>query len=154
MRRSFISRSFLAAGLVGAACRPADRPAAAGTPAPRAEIIVPAEGATLVGPVTVRLRAEGVTIVPADGQRTPGRGHHHVFVDTDPAPNGTVIPKTEYVFHLGDGSEELTLPALAPGSHRLIAVIADGAHIPLEGVARDTVTITVAGTPDSAAATP
>jgi hypothetical protein len=44
---------------------------------------------------------------------------------------------------MGDGSSEYTFEDVAPGEHRLIAVVADGIHIPLNPSVVDTVMFTV-----------
>jgi hypothetical protein len=126
--------------VVAAACAPAPKSAATA----RVRIVEPAEGATVTAPFTLRLEAEGITVAAADGQRTPGKGHHHLFFDVDPTPADSTIPKTPQIVHLGSGAAEYTVDSLAPGTHRIIAIMADGAHIPIPTVAPDTVTVTVA----------
>lgn len=114
-----------------------------GTVAQTVSILEPANGATIDGPVvTVRL-ATTVPIVQA-GDMTPGTGHHHLFLDGELSPAGTPIPTVPgAVVHLGDGSSEFTFDAVSPGQHRLIAVVANGAHVPLSPPVVDTVTFTV-----------
>lgn len=125
-----------------AACAPA--PKSSTTPAARVRIVAPAEGATVSLPFTIRLEADGITVAAADGQRTPGRGHHHLFFDADVTPADSTIPKTAQVIHLGSGASEFTVESLEHGPHRIIAVMADGAHIPIPTVAPDTVRVVVA----------
>jgi hypothetical protein len=48
---------------------------------------------------------------------------------------------------MGQAQTEFTVEGLAPGEHRLIAVVADGVHIPLDPPVVDTVMITVEGGP-------
>jgi hypothetical protein len=134
-------RTLLLAPIVLAGCGPSRPPAA---PPAAVRIVEPAEGATVPLPFTIRLEATGVRVVPADGQRTPGQGHHHLFFDVAPPSGESVIPKTSEIVHLGSGATEFKVETLAPGPHRIIAVMADGAHIPLTGVASDTVDVTVA----------
>jgi hypothetical protein len=134
-------RSLLFAPLVLVGCGPSRVPPA---PTIGVRITEPAEGATVTLPFTIRLEATGVRVVPADGQRTPGEGHHHLFFDVDPTQGESVIPKTNEIVHLGSGAAEFKVETLAPGPHRIIAVMANGAHIPLTGVATDTVNVTVA----------
>ena len=105
--------------------------------------MAPEEGATVTLPFTIRLEARGVNIVPADGQATPGQAHHHLFFDVSPTPADSLIPKTAEIIHLGSGTSEFTVETLAPGPHRIIAVLADGAHIPLAGAATDTLNVVV-----------
>jgi len=134
-------RPVLVASFVLLACGPSKAPS---TPARGVRIVEPAQGATVKLPFTVRLEATGVRIVPADGQRTPGEGHHHLFFDVSPTAGESAIPKTDQIVHLGSGAADFRVETLTPGAHRIIAVVADGAHIPLAGAAADTVDVTVA----------
>jgi len=104
----------------------------------------PDEGETLMtDAVTVRLSVEGMQIVPA-GDTTSGTGHHHLYLDADLAAPGTPVPTVPgSIIHMGDGSSEYTFEGVAPGEHRLIAVVADGIHIPLNPAVVDTVMFTV-----------
>ena len=113
------------------------------TPTPGVRIVAPVEGATVRVPFTVHLEATGVRVVPSDGLRTPGAGHHHLFFDVPSTSGESVIPKSDQVVHLGSGASDFTVETLAPGPHRIIAVMANGAHIPLAGVASDTVNVVV-----------
>ena len=117
------------------------------------QIVSPEEGATIVGDsVPVVLTASGVEIVPADGEPTPGRAHHHLFLDTDVSPAGEPIPDETDVpglKHLGTGVSNWTFKDVEPGRHRLIAVLALGDHVPLDPWVTDTVHFTVV--PDTAA---
>lgn len=103
----------------------------------------PAEGAEVGPDFTVVLGTENLEIVES-GVFDPDTGHHHIFVDTDPTPMGEVIPaNVPEVIHMGDGSFEYSFEGMEPGEHRLIAVVGDGAHIPLEPPVMDTLTVTV-----------
>jgi hypothetical protein len=107
------------------------------------KITAPATGATVSGPVKVTLVATGVEIVPATVER-PGTGHHHLFVDRDVTGINDTIPKgTTGIIHLGRGQTEFVLDSLKPGPHRIIAVVGDWRHIPLNPWVVDTVQITV-----------
>jgi hypothetical protein len=93
--------------------------------------------------VTVRLSVEGMQIVPA-GDTTSGTGHHHLYLDADLTAPGDPVPTVPgSIIHMGDGSAEYTFEGVAPGEHRLIAVVADGVHIPLNPSVVDTVMFTV-----------
>jgi len=122
----------------------ADAPAASGTATVTVAILEPAESAEVAGPsVHVRLTAEGIQIVPA-GQLVPGPGHHHLYLDADLTPPEAPVPTIPgQVIHLGTGVSEYTFESVAPGAHRLIAVVADGVHVPLQPWVVDTVTFTV-----------
>jgi hypothetical protein len=47
------------------------------------------------------------------------------------------------IVHLGQAQTEHHFEGITPGQHRLIAVVADGAHIPLNPPVVDTVVFTV-----------
>jgi len=107
------------------------------------KIAAPANGATVTGPVKVVLQATGVEIVPATVER-PGTGHHHLFVDHDLTPVDDTIPRgVTGILHLGRGQTEFVLDSLAPGPHRVIAVVANWKHVPLKPLVVDTVRFTV-----------
>jgi hypothetical protein len=131
----------LAAGaLLLPACggRPATDP-----PAASVTILSPAEGDTVSLPVTVRLSATGVEVIPASGAVEPGKGHHHVVVDVDVPDPALPLPSQPGVIHLGSGAQELVLDSLPPGPRRLIAVFASGDHVAMPGVRQDTVRFVV-----------
>ena len=119
-------------------------PAAQPAPVLRAEIVLPGEGAEVSGEVPIMLSAQGVIVEAASGTRDPGRGHHHLFVDTDLSLAGEPIPAgVPGIIHIGTGASEYVLTDLTPGEHRIIAVLAHGDHVPMEGVATDTLNIVV-----------
>ncbi len=111
--------------------------------APRVEIVAPADGDTVTLPLTVRLSASGVEVVPATGAAEPGRGHHHLAVGIDVPADTTPLPGAPVVIHLGTGASEHIIDSLPPGSHRIIAIFASGDHRPMPAVRRDTVTVIV-----------
>jgi hypothetical protein len=104
----------------------------------------PNEGeVVMTGAVTVRLSVEGMQIVPA-GDMTSGTGHHHLYLDADLTAQADPVPTVPgSIIHMGDGSAVYTFEGVAPGEHRLIAVVADGIHIPLNPSVVDTVMFTV-----------
>ena len=110
------------------------------------EIAEPANGAIVSSPVKMVLKATGVEIVAATVER-PGTGHHHLFVDKDVTVVSDTIPRgVTGILHLGRGQTEFvfdSLTPLAPGTHRIIAVVADWHHSPLKPWVADTVTFTV-----------
>ena len=107
-------------------------------------IVEPTQGAVVEGAtVRVRLEASGVRIVQA-GDTTSGTGHHHIFLDDDLSPADQPVPSIPgRVVHMGDGSAEYVFEDVAAGEHRLIAVVADGVHVPLQPWVVDTVSFTV-----------
>lgn len=122
--------------LVLATCR--------GRPPATVRVVEPADGATLPGPgVRVVLEVQGVPLAPAAEQR-PGTAHHHLFLDTDLTPPDDTIPAgVTGILHLGRAQTEFTFDSVAPGPHRIIAMLADAWHVPLRPLAVDTVRITV-----------
>lgn len=132
---------FAVAACAGRAETPATDTAATADAA--VEILGPADGDSVTLPVTIRLGATGVLVVPATGTREDGKGHHHLVVDGD-APSDTLpIPQPPVAFHLGNGATEKVLDSLPPGPHRVIAILAWGDHVPMTGVRRDTITFIV-----------
>ena len=109
----------------------------------RVMIVEPADGAEVeAGPLRVVMEVEGLEIVSA-GNMDPGTGHHHLIVNGDvdwavPIPND---PGVHY--HMGQAQTEFTLEDLPTGEHRIIAVVADGVHIPLDPPVADTITVVV-----------
>lgn len=122
---------------------PASVPTSAVSGAPAVMIVSPQDGDSTGPRIVIRLTATGVRVVPASGQRVPGEGHHHVFVDTDPSAPDSVIRTGRGIFHLGSGVDSLVVDSLAPGEHRLIAVFAGGDHVPMVEVRPDTTKVVV-----------
>ena len=144
MKNAFSLVALCALGL--AACGGGEEAAEESTPAPTGTVTIvePANGSTVTGPnVTVRLSTTGVPIVPA-GDLTAGTGHHHLYLDADLAPMDAPVPTVPgSIVHMGNAASEFTFENVAPGQHRLIAVVADGVHVPLNPPVMDTVTFTV-----------
>lgn len=130
----------LAGAVLAAAC--ADRSTPAAPPA-ASHILAPADGDTVGSEFLLRLGVTGARAVPADGMQREGEGHHHVFVDADLTPADSAIPKTAEIHHIGSGADTLRLTGLAPGRHRIITRFAYGDHVPMPGVATDTIWVTV-----------
>lgn len=111
---------------------------------PTVTIVSPADGDTVAaGALTVSLAVSGVTIAMA-GDTTPGTGHHHLFLDRDvSAPDVPVPAEPGFIVHMGNGAASYTFENVTPGDHRLIAVVADGLHYPLQPWVVDTVRFVV-----------
>jgi hypothetical protein len=125
-----------ALGIIALGCRAAEPP-------PSVEIVQPANGNEITGPVLVVLRVHGVAVVPA-GTQQPNSGHHHLLIDTDLSAPGQPIPAgTPGIVHLGGAQTEFRLEDLPPGEHRVIAQFGDWQHVPVESVAADTVIFVV-----------
>jgi hypothetical protein len=112
---------------------------------PSVSIVQPADGSTVTGPnVTVQFTVTNFRIAPA-GTMEAGTGHHHLFVDVDVSPLDVAIPAgVPGIIPKGMGQTDHVLEGLAPGRHRLIAVVGDGLHVPINPPMADTVTFTVA----------
>jgi hypothetical protein len=108
-------------------------------------ITFPEEGAVVNGPtVTVQLSTT-VPLAPA-GEMTEGTGHHHLYLDADLTEPGVPVPTVpNSIVHMGDASSSFTFEFddMSYGPHRLIAVVADGVHVPLQPWVVDTVNFEV-----------
>ena len=135
----------IALAVCGAAFLPAAAPPQA-NPAPTkvtVKIVAPRKGATVTGPVVIRLRATGVRIAPATDEAA-GTAHHHLFVDHDLNWLSDTIPMgSPGIIHLARGQTEFVLDSLKPGPHRVIDVVGDSKHRPLKPSVSDTVNFTV-----------
>ncbi len=127
-----VTRRLLLAALVSGVT-PA-RLLAGPTPAPKEAylyIIWPHDGARLKSPFWCRfgLRNMGVTHA---GDKTPGMGHHHLFVDVkEPLDPNETIPQDKQHLHYGKGQTEAQID-LPPGPHTLQLVLGDADHIPFD----------------------
>lgn len=126
-----MTRPILGIALLLAACGRAARPSVA--------IDSPAAGDTVRGSaVHVALTAHGIELAPAADQK-PGTAHHHLFLDVDPSPMDQKIPSgVTGIIHLGRAQTEFHWDSVAPGPHRIIAVLADFNHVPIPQAATDT----------------
>ncbi len=91
-------------------------------------IAAPTNGALLANPVTIKLEAERMVIMPAGVPHTDS-GHYHILI-TSKTQAGAGKPATlEQNKALDKGQRETTL-TLPPGSHTLQAVLVDHLHRP------------------------
>lgn len=127
------------------AAAPAPTPATPAPAAPRVFFVEPQEGATVKSPVKLGFGIENfelAAVPPGDVTAArKGMGHHHVGVDTDCLPAGTVIEKAAPWVHFGDGKDEIDMQ-LTPGPHKLALQIGDDQHRTIEGLC-STISITV-----------
>jgi hypothetical protein len=91
------------------------------------------DGASVEGPavdgkvkVLVKMAAENILVKPA-GQIEAGSGHHHLLIDTESTPKGTVVGQDPQHLHFGKGQTEAEIE-LTPGEHTLELQFADGIH--------------------------
>ena len=142
-----IEQLALLALLLGAgACASETPPAPAAAPSgPRLFFVEPQNGTTVKSPVRLKFGVENFTIMPVPQGTVetsrPEMGHHHVGVDTDCLPAGTVIEKAAPWVHFGDGKDEIDMQ-LTPGPHKLALQIGDDQHRTIEGLC-STLSITV-----------
>ena len=69
-------------------------------------------------------------------------GHHHLLINLDAIPAGESVPFTEKHMHFGKGQTEAEV-TLAPGTYRLTAQFANGAHQSYGKALSQTITVTV-----------
>jgi hypothetical protein len=121
-------------------------PAAASAPAGRVFFIEPQEGATVKSPVLLRFGIENFAIAPVPQGTVDvvreNTGHHHVGVDTECLPPGTVIPMAAPWVHFGSGANQIEMQ-LTPGPHRLALQVGDDKHTTIAGLC-STINVTVA----------
>lgn len=91
--------------------------------------------------VEVTAKVEGVQLVAADGDTSGSTGHLHLFVDREPTPLGQAIPREAGIVHTTDTT--VSVPGLGAGEHTIWVVVGDGAHVPLNPLVGDKVTVTV-----------
>ncbi len=95
-------------------------------PAQNVSILEPADGATVGTTFKVRFGVKGLEVAPA-GDIVANSGHHHLLINLDSLPAGESIPFSDQHMHFGKGQTEAEVK-LAPGSYKLTAQFANGAH--------------------------
>lgn len=103
--------------------------------------VSPKDGDTVTSPVQIQMGIEGMVIEPA-GQIKDGSGHHHIIVDAEPIPKGTLVPADAQHWHYGKGQTDAQL-TLAPGQHTLQLQLANGVHLSYGEQMSQKITITV-----------
>jgi Domain of unknown function (DUF4399) len=95
-------------------------------PAQSVSILEPADNATVPTTFKVKFGVKGMEVAPA-GEIVSNSGHHHLLINLDSLPAGESIPFTEQHMHFGKGQTEAEVK-LAPGTYKLTAQFANGAH--------------------------
>jgi hypothetical protein len=114
----------------------------------RVFFVQPKDGATIKPMSTFEFGSEGITVAAVPpGTLTPeqvraGMIHHHLGVDTDCLPPGTVIPKADPWVHFGDGKNVIEM-SMTPGRHRVALQAGDDMHRTIEGLCQ-VINVTVA----------
>jgi len=110
-------------------------------PMQNVSIVEPADGAVVSSPFKLRFGIKGMMVAPA-GTLLADTGHHHLLINLDAIPAGTVVPFTDGHMHFGKGQTEaeVTLP---PGTYKLTAQFANGAHQSYGKALSQTIMVTV-----------
>ena len=112
-----------------------------GAPAQAVSLLAPADGATVSSPFTVRFGIQGLAVAPA-GDVVANSGHHHLVINAGPVAAGVSVPFNEQHLHFGRGQTE-TEVTLPPGTYKLTAQFANGAHQSYGPAMSQTITVTV-----------
>jgi hypothetical protein len=106
-------------------------------------ITQPATLSNVNSPLKVCMATNGYTVEPAKKGVNPGKGHHHLLIDSDiPADLSKPVAKDDTHIHMGDGSKCKTIN-LTKGQHTITALFAQGNHVPFNPVVTDSVTVRV-----------
>ena len=110
-------------------------------PTQAVSLLEPANGATVTSPFKVRFGIHGMVVAPA-GDVVANSGHHHLLINQEAVPAGVSVPVTPQHIHYGKGQTEtdVTLP---PGTYKLTAQFANGAHQSYGPAMSQTITVTV-----------
>ena len=72
---------------------------------------------------------EGMAVDSAKSGLKPASGHHHILIDIDSIPMGTMVPATDSVHHYHFGNAQTSAEIkLTPGKHTLALQFADALH--------------------------
>jgi Domain of unknown function (DUF4399) len=133
-----IAASLTATALIAVTGCASTAPAA---PAQNVSILEPANGATVGTTFKVRFGVKGLEVAPA-GDIVANSGHHHLLINLDSITAGESIPFTEQHMHFGKGQTEAEVK-LTPGTYKLTAQFANGAHQSYGKPLSQTITVTV-----------
>lgn len=84
------------------------------------------DGDTIKRKSKVQFSVTGMELKPA-GDPTPNSGHHHLIIDGNAFPAGTMVPKDDKNLHYGAAQAEAEI-SLKPGKHTLTLQFADKDH--------------------------
>lgn len=80
--------------------------------------------------------------VAAAGDIVADSGHHHLLINSDAIPAGESVPFSERHLHFGKRQTEAEVK-LSPGTYKLTAQFANGAHQSYGKAMSQTITVTV-----------
>jgi Domain of unknown function (DUF4399) len=110
-------------------------------PAHNVRILEPANNAVVGTTFKVRFGVTGMAVEPA-GEVVANSGHNHLLIDMDSIASGESIPFTPKHMHFGKGQQEADIK-LEPGTYKITAQFANGAHQSYGKDMSQTITITV-----------
>ena len=110
-------------------------------PAQAAMLLEPADGASVSSPFKVRFGIKGMSVAEA-GEILANSGHHHLLINQAPIAKGESVPFSDQHLHFGKGQTEAEVK-LAPGTYKLTAQFANGAHQSYGAGMSRTITVTV-----------
>jgi hypothetical protein len=103
----------------------------------------PTDKAEVTSPVKLVFGVDGMTIRPAlEDTKDKSSGHHHLIIDGDGVPAGTMVPMDPQHIHYGKGQTSAMIE-LKPGTHSLRLQFADGAHLSYGPEMSSAITVTV-----------
>lgn len=87
------------------------------------------DGQTVTSPLKIEMGVQAMTVDTANGKVKPASGHHHILVDVDSIPTGTIVPATDSLHHYHFGKAQTSGEIkLTPGKHTIALQFADGMH--------------------------
>ena len=110
-------------------------------PAQAVMLLEPADGASVSSPFKVRFGIKGMSVAEA-GEILANSGHHHLLINQAAIAKGESVPFSDQHLHFGKGQTEAEVK-LAPGTFKLTAQFANGAHQSYGAGMSRTITVTV-----------
>lgn len=87
------------------------------------------DGQIVTSPLKIEMGVEAMAVDTANGKIKPASGHHHILVDVDSIPTGTIVPPTDSLHHYHFGKAQTSGEIkLTPGKHTIALQFADALH--------------------------
>lgn len=93
--------------------------------------------------LNIRLSAEGVDIVAADGSTSGESGHYHLFIDPTTSPQGGDVVPTDNERIIHTTGPTAAVSDLEAGEHTIWVVLGDGTHTAFDPPVMDRITVMV-----------